>query len=140
MASRRPNPRLAKSLRSFTIAETAELYGVHRNTVRNWLDNGLAPNETKRPILIHGTALNHFHRARRLASRQTCGPGELFCLACRRPRRPAGDIADFNPVTALVGTITGICPVCDRLMSQRVNAPRLARFEAEIEVSRRPRP
>lgn len=137
MAGRRPNPRLAKSLRSFTIAETATLYGVHRNTVRNWLANGLEPNEAKRPILIHGAALNQFHRARRQASRQTCGPGELFCLVCRRPRRPAGDLAEFSPVTPLVGTITGICPVCDRMMSQRVNASRLTRFEAEIEVSRR---
>lgn len=140
MANRRHNPRLAKTHHCFTIRETAVLYGVHVNTVRQWLANGLQPIEPKRPILIHGAALNRFHAERRAARRKKCGPGELYCLVCQHPRRPAGDMADFTPITALVGTVTGICPVCDRFISQRVNARRLARFEAEMEVGRRPRP
>lgn len=135
MASRRHNPKRAKSLHSFTIAEAAELYAVHRNTVRHWLAEGLEPIDGRKPLLIHGSALNRFHAARRQSVKQTCGPHELFCLACRAPRRPASDMADYIPKTAAVGALVAICPVCERIMTQRVNAARLTRLAAEIAVT-----
>lgn len=138
MASRRHNPKRAKSLHSFTIAEAADLYSVHRNTVRHWLAEGLEPIDARKPVLIHGSALNRFHAARRQSVKQTCGPFELFCLGCRAPRRPASDIADYTTLTTLVGALEAICPVCDRIMTQRVNAARLERLAREIEVTIRP--
>lgn len=135
MAQRRHNPRVAKSLRCYSIAETADLYGVHHQTVRNWLANGLHPIDAGRPILIHGGELNRFHGERRLAGKQICGPGELFCLGCRAARRPAGDVADYVPLTEKVGALSAICPVCTRMMGQRVNVRRLACFTAEVEVT-----
>lgn len=140
MASRRHNPRQAKSLHTFTIAEAAELYAVHRNTVRHWLADGLMPIDTRKPVLIHGTALNRFHAARRKLARRVCGPDELYCLACRAPRRPASDIADYRQLTGSVGALEAICPVCGRMMTQRVNAARLGRFSVEIAVMVRPAP
>ena len=109
---RRFNPRLAKSLRCYTIIEVAELYRVHRNTVRHWLVNGLALIDGKRPLLIHGDALNNFHRARRVACRQACGPAEIYCFGCRKPRRPARDIADLVQKGS-ARTLIAICPDCD---------------------------
>ena len=135
MASRRHNPKRAKSLHSFTIAEAADLYSVHRNTVRHWLVEGLEPIDARKPVLIHGSSLNRFHASRRQSVKQTCGPFELFCLGCRAPRRPASDIADYTPLTAMVGALEAICPVCDRIMNQRVNAARLERLSREIEVT-----
>ncbi len=140
MVNRRHNPRLAKSLRCYTVAEVAELYGVHRQTVRNWLANGLDAVDAGRPILIHGAALNRFQRLRRDAEKQTCGPAELFCLGCRTPRRPAFDMAEYVPMTDKVGTLSAICPVCEGMMTQRVNAERLACFSAELDVTVRPAP
>ena len=138
MASRRHNPKRAKSLHSFTIAEAADLYSVHRNTVRHWLAEGLEPIDARKPVLIHGSALNRFHAARRQAVKQTCGPFELFCLGCRAPRRPAWDLADYTTLTASVGALEAICPVCGGMMTQRVNAARLERLAQEIEVTVRP--
>ena len=140
MANRRHNPRQAKSLHNFTISEAAELYDVHRNTVRHWLKDGLEPIDTRKPVLIHGTALNRFHADRRRSAKRVCGPDEIYCLPCRAPRRPASDMADYTQLTGSVGALVAICPVCDRMMSQRVNAARLARFSAEIAVTIRPAP
>jgi len=140
MASRRHSPRRAKSHFSYTISQAADLYGVHRQTVRHWLTNGLQPNKGGRPVLIHGTELNRFHDSRRAAGKHPCGPGELYCLGCRAPRRPAGGIADFTPGAGSRGTVTGICPNCERMMSQRVNASRLAILRAELDVAFRPPP
>jgi len=138
MASRRHSPRRAKSHFSYTISETAELYAVHRQTVRHWLANGLEPNDSSRPVLIHGTELNRFHKARRDAAKGECGPGELYCLGCKAPRRPAGSMADYVPMSASTGKVTGICPVCECMMSQHVNSIRLALFDAELEIATRP--
>lgn len=137
---RRRNPRQAKTHRSYSIAEAAELYGVHRQTVRQWIGAGLSPNDATRPVLIHGTALNAFHASRRTSARRPCGPLELYCLRCRSPRRPAGDVADYVPMTDKVGTLAAICPECNRMMTQRVNSARLGLFRADIAVSDRPAP
>lgn len=140
MANRRYNPRRAKSLHNFTISEAADLYGVHRNTVRHWLADGLKPLDNRKPIIIHGTALNDFHRSRRHAVRQACGHCEVYCFACRAPRRPAGAIADFSPITPKVGALSALCSVCGGMMTQRINAEKLKRFLSEVEVSIRPPP
>ena len=140
MASRRHNPRLAKSLRSYTIADVATLYGVHRNTVRNWLADGLKAIDDKRPILINGGELNRHHAAKRASAKGHCGPGEIYCLACRAPRVPAGRMADYLPGLGGVGTVSAICPDCENVMTQRVNARRLSDLRAVVEVEFRPAP
>ncbi len=135
MASRRHSPCRAKSLHAYTIAETAELYRVHRNTVRHWLCDGLKPLDGRKPVLIHGTSLNGYHADRRATSKRPCGPDKLYCLVCRAPRRPALDIADYTPLTESVGALVAICTDCGGVMTQRVNAARLKLFSAEIQVT-----
>ena len=138
MASRRHNPRRAKSLHTYSIAEAAELYQVHRNTVRHWLGDGLKPLDGRKPVLIHGTALNHYHADRRALSKRPCGPDQLYCMVCHAPRRPALDMADYTQLTGSVGALVAICADCGGVMTQRVNAARLKLFSAEIEVTIRP--
>lgn len=128
----------AKSRFSYTISEATELYGVHRQTVRHWLADGLQPNDGGKPLLIHGSELNRFHADRRDARKKPCGPGELYCLGCKAPRRPAGSMADYAPDSGSGGTVSGICPTCNRMMSQRVNPSRLAAFVAELDMAIRP--
>ena len=100
---RRFNPRLAKIHRSYTIEEVARLFGVHKQTVRNWIDGGLPTFASTRPILIHGSELREFHDARRKNRKQKCRAGELFCLKCRAPKRPAGDMLDYLPMSLVSG-------------------------------------
>jgi hypothetical protein len=52
MRGKNPNPRLAKSLRTYDVAEAARLYGCHCNTVRHWFKLGLRPIDDSRPMLI----------------------------------------------------------------------------------------
>jgi transcriptional regulator with XRE-family HTH domain len=101
---RKPNKTRAKRRRyalnriktgiTYDVAEIAKLFGVHRNTVRQWLREGLEMIDARRPLLIHGAILKAFLAARQRARKHACGPGEFFCFKCRAPRTPYGGMAD----------------------------------------------
>ena len=59
----------------------------------------------------------------RKAKRQPCGPGRFYCLRCRAPRPPAGEMVDFVATSAsgMVGTLQALCPACDGLMQRRTS-------------------
>ena len=120
MPGKRVNPKRSKVNRSYTIAEVARLYGVHRQTVRNWLKTGLPSLAERRPILILGRALGEFLSARRQQARRPCGVGQLYCVRCRAPRSPAGDMLDYLPMTPATGSLCGICSTCDAIMFRGV--------------------
>ncbi|MEP7241398.1 MAG: helix-turn-helix domain-containing protein [Devosia sp.] len=130
MPRRQPNPKLAKALFTYSVAEMAALYGCHRNTVRNWFRLGLQPIDDKRPAVVKGDALNAFHSARRLAGKRPCGPLEIYCAPCHKPQRPDGDMVEIEPINSKVWKVSGICPTCNRMLTQRVGAVRLAQFRA----------
>ena len=134
MRRRHPNPTLAKQHRCYTIAEISNLYGVHKNTVGNWLRAGLTPIDSRRPVMVAGTELNSFHSRRKLRAKRPCGPGELYCVPCQKPQRPAGDMAEYTALTDKIGMLRAICPDCERMLFQRVNETRLATFRALIDV------
>src|SRR2546421_601437 len=124
MSKRHPNPRLAKIHRNYTVEEVAALYGHHRNTVRQWVKQGLPTNDDRRPMLILGRDFSSFLQARRIKNKRTCQPGEIYCVGCRLPRAPAGDMADYKPVTPTMGNLIGTCPTCEAMMYRRVSLVR----------------
>lgn len=126
MRSRAPNHRLAKIHRAYRVDEVARLFGVHPNTVRQWLKAGLRTVDNGRPALIHGTDLRSFHQDRRQRRKSPCQSGEIYCMRCRVPRRPAEDLVDCLHQSDRVGSLVGICPQCEATMYRRVSLPRLA--------------
>ena len=76
MGKRRPNPRLAKIHRNYTVEEIASLYGVHKNTVRQWIKDGLPTSDHRRPLLVLGRDLAEFLHNKRRKNKRTCKPGE----------------------------------------------------------------
>jgi hypothetical protein len=103
MRKRHPNHRLVKIHRSYTVEEIVNLFGNHKNTVRGWVKAGLVTSDDKRPMLILGHDLAAFLQARRVKNKQTCKPGEIYCVGCRAPKFPAADMAEYSPVTEEFG-------------------------------------
>ncbi|WP_159729838.1 helix-turn-helix domain-containing protein [Methylosinus sp. Ce-a6] len=133
----RHDVRRVKIHRSYTISEAATLLGVHERTVRRWTDCGLPLIEDKRPYLIHGSDLRAFLGARR-PKKQPCRPGEIYCVACRAPRRPAGDMADYIPRSATSGLLRGLCPECGALMNRMTRFASLSAASGDLDVARQP--
>ena len=132
---RRPNPQLAKIHRNYTVEEIASLYGVHKNTVRQWVKQGLPVLDKKRPMLIHGKDLSRFLKERRVKNKVTCKPGEIYCVKCRKARLPDGRMADYEALTDTLGNLIGICPCCGILIYRRVSLPKLALVRGELIIT-----
>jgi hypothetical protein len=135
VGKRHPNPRLVKIHRSYSVEEIAGHFGVHKNTVRAWLKQGLEPIDKSRPVLVHGRTLAAFLTARRDASKRPCPPGHFYCMRCRAPKPPAEDMVDYVPMTDRTGNLSAICPTCSGMMYRRISKVRLAEFSGKSEAA-----
>ncbi len=135
MKKRRSNYRRVKIHRNYTVEGIAELFGIHKNTVRHWIKEGLETINDKRPVLVLGPVLKEFLQARRLKNKRPCKPGELYCMRCRAPRLPAGNMADYTPVTEKFGNLVAICPDCNTIMNRRVSMAKIDEFLGKVDIS-----
>jgi excisionase family DNA binding protein len=133
MAVRHHNYRRVKIHRNYTVEEIASLFGVHRNTVRAWVKIGMRTSDDRRPTLIRGTDLSDFLHARRAKNKQPCNPGEFYCVRCRAPKVPAGDLVEYTPFTEKSGNLQAICPDCESIMNRRTSLAKLMDGHGKIE-------
>lgn len=132
MTKRLQNPRLAKVNRSYKVDEIAELYGVHKNTVLNWIKQGLQPLDNKRPLFIRGTTLNEFHAKCRVKNKRPCKLNEIYCMRCKQPRTPVRDLVEFKPINDKTGNLIAICSSCETMMYRRVSLAKIQLFSAQM--------
>lgn len=131
---RRFNCRRVKTHRNYPIAELAALTGAHKQTISRWIAAGLSGTDRKRPYLIRGVDFHAFMLARR-PEKQKCHPGEIYCLCCREPKRPACNMADYIPRTVTRGLLSGICPTCKTMISRAVSLAKLDQVRGDLEIA-----
>lgn len=119
-----PDPRRAKIHYSYDVAELARLFGVHRNTIRSWLRNGLETFKAGGKTLALGGSVRDFLEKRRKVRRVRLRPGWLYCMKCRDARLPAGGMAELVHVAAGSANVRALCD-CGSLMHRRVSLAKL---------------
>jgi hypothetical protein len=85
-------------------------------------------------MLILGLVLADFLKARRTKNKQKCKPGELYCVRCRIPTRPAGEMADYVPITDKIGNLVAICPDCDAIMNRHVSLAKIEQVRGRMDI------
>jgi len=132
---KRLNPNRAKIHRNYTVEEIAELFGIHKNTVREWLKQGLPVNDNKRPLLVLGCELRCYLQAKRIKHKRKCKPFELYCVRCKQPKFPYGGMVDYEPSTDTKGRLIGICPSCNGVINKFASLAGLERIYDKLDVT-----
>jgi hypothetical protein len=135
MAIRRLSPGRIKMHRTYLIEEAARTLGVHKNTVANWLKNGLEPIDNRRPILIQGRVLKAFLQERRTNRKRRCAVGELYCLKCRTPKMPLNGQAVYVPLTSSGGNLQARCPDCLSIICRRTSLSQIDHFSTVLSMT-----
>jgi hypothetical protein len=132
---RHPNYRLVKIHRAYSVDEIARVLGIHRNTARIWIKGGLRTIDDKRPILVLGQELVRFLQDRRARKKQPCPAGQMYCFRCRKPKVPASGMVEYEPRTATVGNLAGLCPDCCCMMHRIVGKTQVDAFFQKLSVA-----
>ena len=119
MGWRRVNPNRVKILRNFTARELADRLGVHKNTIRHWQRNGLAPLDGQRPLLFSGAVVREFLILRSKSRKRPCAPGALYCFKCREARRPISTSVEYFRMPSGAGDLRATCGECGTTMHRR---------------------
>lgn len=135
MGRRHPNHRLAKIHRTYSVEDVSRLFHIHKNTVRIWLRQGLKPIDDQRPILLRGCELRRFLTERRANTKQACGAGRIYCLPCREPKTPAGNMVECVLVVGATATLQGICPDCGRMIYRKLNPAKLEQIRGDLDIT-----
>ncbi len=133
--AKRLNPNLAKIHRNYTVEEAGHLFSVHKNTVRSWLKDGLIVNDNKRPTLILGSELRVYLQSRRSKNKQKCKPSELYCLRCRSPQLPAGNMVDYEPVNCRSGRLIALCSTCGGIINKYFSIANLWQIQEKLDIT-----
>ena len=132
---KRLNPNLVKIHRNYEISEVAELFCIHKNTVRSWIKNGLPVCDDKRPILIIGKYLKEFIQQKNSSQKQSCKLNEIYCLKCKSPHVPAENMVDYQPNNSSNGRLFGLCPVCESVINKYINSSQLRQIRKHLDVT-----
>ena len=134
MPRSRINPRSVKINFSYSVEEAARVLGVHKNTIRGWIKQGLPVVDCKRPVLILGRCLRKFLEGRRKAAKCQCPPGTIYCFKCRCARRPALGMVDFIPLTAATGNLRALCEACETPLYRRARTDAIGSVMPNLAV------
>ncbi len=129
------NPNKAKIHRSYTVEEIAELFSVHKNTVRAWLKSGLPICDDRKPMLILGANLRAFLQEKNSKRKQKCQPWEMYCVRCRKPQTPLGRMADYVADNEVRGRLVALCPECEGGLNKYINLSAIEALDAKLDVA-----
>ena len=133
--AKRLNPNHAKIHRNYTVEEVANLFSVHKNTVRSWIKNGLATNDDKRPVLILGSELKIYLQVKRQSNKRKCHPFEIYCVRCRVPQVPAENMVDFEPINHTSGRLVALCPECGCIINKFFSIAKLDQIKDKLDIT-----
>ncbi|MBL4616924.1 MAG: helix-turn-helix domain-containing protein [Robiginitomaculum sp.] len=113
--------RRVKANRPYTVETLAELYGVKRTTVRDWIKkHGLANAiiDEKRPMLLKGVLIRLWMKDWQARRKSTCGEREIYCVACQRPQKIKPGTFRIHTSNTEKITVQGVCYGCNRTLNR----------------------
>lgn len=86
-------------------------------------------------MLILGHELRAFIKQKKTINKKKCQPWEFYCVRCRKPQLPAGDMAEYEPQTATKGRLIALCPACEGIMNKYSSLASLTLLDEKLDIS-----
>jgi len=99
----------------YDIDEICTLFGIHKQTVRTWLRNGLPSMDTSRPTLIYGNDLKEFLGKQNKTNKCATAFDEMFCMKCQDARKPFQRKVQLQQKNNFI-LAQAHCPICKKVM------------------------
>ena len=128
------NTRRIKRDYSYYLDEVAELFDVHKNSVRNWVKSGLPLVDDKRPHMVHGSALIAFLKKRQSKRKHRCQLHEFYCFKCRLPRPLWEGLADMAITSKTRLQLSGICNTCNTKVFKAGSVERISEYAKTFDL------
>ncbi|MGH6926058.1 MAG: hypothetical protein ACRED5_20215 [Propylenella sp.] len=128
------NTRLIRRDYSYEVRELVELFGLHPNTVRLWLRQGLRSIDAHRPTLIHGSDLIDFLGGRQTRRRRPCQLNEFFCCGCRRPTPPWENLVDIEIRDDRRLVLKAVCSECGSALNRIGSVRKIEEYRGAFEI------
>ena len=61
--------------------------------------------------------------------------GRTLLRPLPRPKSPAGDMAEYSPITEKFGNLSGICPDCETFMNRHVSLAKIGQIRGKMDIS-----
>jgi hypothetical protein len=129
------DPRRAKSNRSYTLLQIAELFDIHIATVRAWVKAGLPLIDSQRPFMVHGLVLRQWLSERQDARKWPKAPDTLPCFTCSAPRRIKAGTFNIKSSNTDKIRVEGQCEICGKVIGRGDVRANMARLERQFETT-----
>lgn len=106
----------AKRHRVYSVADVLELKGICRNTLSNWVGEGLSPSPTAGPQVFRGSELNRFIEDRRKRNRKNLLKGQFLCTGCKSGVFPEIESVSIDERKTGGSMAKAACPDCSGLV------------------------
>ena len=126
---RRPDFRRIRPSKTYSLSEIAETLDRDIATVCRWVRDGLPTLGGQRPLIVLGSELKVWLRAKWSARKQPCQAGELFCCTCHKPKKPRPGSVRIVPNNEKTVSIKAECDVCGTRMTQIRSRAKIVEIE-----------
>jgi hypothetical protein len=124
-ARRNSDLRKIRTNHVYTLSDLAKDVDRKVATVRCWIKDGLPTIDGSSPVLLDGSEVRLWLADKRRSKKRPCGPGELFCCKCQRPRKPSPGSVQLKSRNQLILIIRGSCSICGTTQSQASSMARI---------------
>lgn len=114
----KPDLRRIRVSQSYTVPDVARLLDRTTPTVRSWIKQGLPVLADTSPRLICGQELKRWLAMLWNAKKRPCAIHEMYCVKCRRPRRPDPASVKTAHLSSKTAKVSAKCGTCATAMQQ----------------------
>ena len=120
----------------YDIDDICHLYGIHHQTVREWIRRGLKTINKKKPILIYGNDLKTFLGKQNQSNKHHIEYNQMFCMKCKDGKKVHKNQIHLESNNQFLKA-KGLCITCKNIMNKSyklMDLPNLKKIFVMIDM------